>query len=331
MDFVNNDNIFTESALVDSVLYKSFNTNAELTGTILSALKDSIIIDRNYIQEQLMQIKRTRISPLAEAVLQAYENENIVLLYSHIKKVPQALPFFATKIQGKIKVFIFVNNYGTISKSSVNSEDKFLSITMKDLYVLMEGAYTAYKYAISPVQITKNLGLMKLSTNIYTSMVARIFNKEYAISMDQDLYDKVNFCIGYFFTKYVWMSHNDDINFSYALNPIRSGRGINIADFTILANEMNEKGITTISSLIEFLHDLSPRLKSLNFRYFIQCYINTYKPGAMFSLECLPYFLYTIEASMIGSFIVNQPMIADITKNIKGMNTFYPELTKAIL
>ena len=47
--------------------------------------------------------------------------------------------------------------------------------------------------------------------------------------------------------------------------------------------------------------------------------------------ECLPYFLYTIEASMIGSFIVNQPMIADITKNIKGMNTFYPELTKAIL
>ena len=50
----------------------------------------------------------------------------------------------------------------------------------------------------------------------------------------------------------------------------------------------------------------------------------------MFSLECLPYFLFTIQSSAIGSFIVNQPMISDITKGIKGMNTFYPELVKAI-
>ena len=91
------------------------------------------------------------------------------------------------------------------------------------------------------------------------------------------------------------------------------------------------KNVNTIEDLIEFLKTISPRLADINFRYFLQCFINTYKAGAMFGLECLPYFLYTIEASMIGSFLVNQPIISDITKNIKGMNQFYPELVKAIL
>lgn len=330
MDCIKNESVVTEAALIDSVLYKTFNNNAELSGTILSAIKNSIIIDDSYIQEQLMQIRRTKISPLAENVLEAFQQGDIVLLYSKIKKVPQALPFFTTKIQGKIKVFIFVNNYGTISKSTIDSNDKYLNITMKDLYVLLEGGYTGLKYALNPIQIKRTLGLMKISTVIYTNMILRILNKEYAISMDQDLYAKVSFCIGEFFLKNVWMSDNEDINFTYALNTIQSPRGINRAEFLIIADSMKNQEIDNISKLIDFVKDFSPRLKTLNFRYFVQCYINIYKAGAMFSMECLPYFLFTIECTMIGSFLVNQPIISDITKNIKGMNTFYPELVKAL-
>jgi hypothetical protein len=33
---------------------------------------------------------------------------------------------------------------------------------------------------------------------------------------------------------------------------------------------------------------------------------------------------------MIGSFIVNQPMVYDVAKTTKGMNTFYPELAKLV-
>lgn len=325
-----NESVFTEASLVDSVLYKSFNNNAEMTSTILSAIKDSIMLDSSYIQEQLMQIRRTRISPLADNVLKAYEDGDIVLLYSKVKKVPQALPFFATKMHGKIKVFIFVNNYGTISKSSLNSDEKYLNMTMKDLYVLMEGAYTSLKYAQNPMQTKRTLGLMKVSCNIYTNMILRILNKEYAVSMDQDLYAKVSFCIAKFFLQNIWMSDNKDVNFSYAVNTIHSNIGVNRAAMLQVSDEMDDKNISNITELLDHLKEFSPRLASLNFRYFVQCYINTYKAGAMFSLECLPYFLYTIEATMIGSFLVNQPMIADITKNIKGMNTFYPELVKAI-
>ena len=114
------DELFTEATLTDSVIYKSFNNNSEMTSTIISGIKESIKITPDYIQEQLMQIKRTRISPLSEEVLSAYNSGKITLLYSENKKIPQALPFFATKVQGKVTVFIFVNNYATMAKSDIN-------------------------------------------------------------------------------------------------------------------------------------------------------------------------------------------------------------------
>lgn len=320
--------IFLESSLSDSVMYQSFNGNAEMTKTIITAIKDSIVIDASYIEEQIMQIRRTKISPLAETVLSAFEDGSINLLYSKIVKVPKAFPFFVTKVQGKIKVFIFVNNYGTISKSDLATNGKYLNITMKDLYVLMEGAYCAYKYTLYPTKITKNLGLMKLSCNIYTSMILRILNKEYSLSMDQTSYAKVSFCISKFFLERVWMSQNHDINFSYSFSCINTA--VNKAEMLVISEMYDAKNIMNIKDLIMFIKEISPRLQTLTIRYFTQCYINLYKAGAMFSLECLPYFIYTIEATLIGSFLVNQPIISDITKNIKGMNTFYSELVKSV-
>lgn len=324
-------NIFTEASLVDSVLYKSFNNNAELLKIIMGAINDSITIDSSYIQEQLLQIKRTRISPLSEDVIRSFEENEIVLLYSKNKKIPQMLPFFVTKVSGKIKVFIFVNNYATITKSEVNSEEKFLNITMKDLYVLMEGAYMAYRYTNYPIKVTKSLGLMRVCCNTYVSMIMRILNKEYAVGIEKELYQKVAFSIGTFFLKSIWMSDNSDINFAYAANSCKIGsEGINKAMLMTIAEEYESRNIQTIKDLIEYLKTLSPRFNELNFRYFSQCFINLYKAPALFGLECITYFLFTIQTALIGSFIVNTPIITDITKTIKSMNTFYPELVKAI-
>lgn len=328
---MDNLELYMEASLTDSVLYKTFNNNAELTSLLLKAMKDSIMIDSSYIQEQLLQMERTKISPILESVMSSYENGDIIILYSKVKKLPQVIPFFATKISGKVKVVVFVNNFSTINTNATDSSKKYLNISMKDLYVLLEGAYTLLKYSITPIMITKNLGLMKVTTNIYTNMIMRIMNKEYAVSMDQDLYDKVAFSISYFYLNKIWGSKNRDVNISYAFNVIKSNKTASTNNIQLLLDEYESKDINDIQDLITFISLLSPRLKSLNFRYFIQCYINLYKPTSLFGLEFLPFFLFTIESSMVGSFIVNQPIINDITKNIKGMNLFYPELTKAIL
>lgn len=329
MEKVINETMITEAALSDSVLFQSFNSNAEMTSLILSAIKDSIVITSSHIEEQLMQINRTRISPLVDKVMEAFEEGSITLLYSKTKRIPKSLPFFATKVGGRIKVFIFTNNYGSFSGKDLATGKEFFNIAMKDLYVLMEGAYTAYQCAMYPIKINKNLGLMKLSCNLYTTMIIRILNREYALSMDQDTYDKVSFCVAKFFLKSVWNCTNSDVIFSYAKDTIK--HGVNVPEMLIISKMYDEANINTIEELITFMKGFSSRLKPMNFRYFVQCYINLFKDTAMFSLECLPYFLFTVESAMLGSFIVNQPIMSDIIKNTKGMNNFYPELVKAIV
>lgn len=323
--------LFTEASLVDSKIYQSFNKNSEFNKLIISAIKNSTVITNDYIAEQLLQIKRTKISPMADNVLAAYNKGDIVLVYANNTKVPMMLPFFASRMHGKIRVFIFVNNYGDVKDVSADTETtKYLSIGMKDLYALMEGAYIAFKYATNPIKITKNLGLMKLSCSLYTQMFMRILNKEYAVSMEPSLNNQLTYYAGRFFLSNVWMSDNEGINRSYARSNIPPAN-LEGENFDLLDSMYDSWDITRVDMLIDKMSTLSPRLKSLNFRYFLECYINTYKAGAMFSLEVLPYFLYTIETALCGSFIVNQPIISQIFKITKGINTFSNELNKSLV
>lgn len=322
------EQMITEASLSDSVVFQAYNSHAEMTSLIMKAINDSIVISTSYIEEQLLQIERTKISPLADKVMKEFEEGNIVLIYAKSVKVPQLLPFFTTKMNGKIKVFVFVNNHGTIAKKEAVTGEGYLNIGMKDLYVLMEGAYISFMSATYPTRLNRALGLMKISCSIYVMMLVRLFNKEYTISMDQDLYDKIVFILGKYFLETVWGCTNKDIVFSYARSNIN--HSMNIALLTQISDEYDSMEVKTLDQLISFIKTFSPRVKELNFRYFLQCFMVTYKPAATFGLECLPYFFFTVTSSMIGSFIVKQPIVADVIKNIKGMNNFYPELVKAI-
>lgn len=322
------ENLFTEASLADSVLFQSFNTNSEMTLLIANAIKKSVKLDRGYIDEQILQIQRTRISPLADRVLDAFDQGNIVLLHSTVKKIPEALPFFTTKIQGKVVTFVFTNNYGTLSKANEEGQ-RHLIIPMKDLYVLMEGAFIAYSHATLPQKLQRSLGLMKSNLTMYTLLMMRILNKEYALSMDQSAYDKVSFCFARFFAERIWMSTNADVNITYAKSVV--ARGTNGVELSQLSDEYDLANILNLEDLINFIRGISPRLSTLTIRYFMQCVITLYRPAATFGTEVLPYFMFTITSSMIGSFIVNQAIISDVIKTVKGMNNYYAELVKALV
>ena len=322
-----NGSVITESSLNDSILFNTFNKNSALSIMVNECFKNGIILNEKHIEEQLIQIKKTKISPLADKVVDAFMNGRIVLLFSRNVKVSQALPFIVLKMQGQLKAIVFLSNYATLTSNNKVGNDEYLNMPMKDLYVLMEGAYTALSYNTYQIGIVKNMGLMKLSTNIYTQMIMRILNKEYAISMEKEVADRVSFIISRFFLDNVWENPNKDINTNYAINAILNP---NKLDLMLISETYNNADIKNVEHLIAFLKTISNRFNTLNLRYFTQCYLNTFKSSALFSMECLPYFLYTIQTACIGSFLVNQPIITDICKNIKGMNTFYAELSKSV-
>jgi len=319
--------LITESTLSDSFIYGMFNVNKQMTVKIAKAYQSGQILDASYIEEQLLQIKRTHISPLVDSVLSAFERGRIELVYNKLVKIPQPLPFIILKTREKNKAIVFVNNYGTISDKGAVNGGHLLSIPMKDLYVLLEGAYIALSYYDYANRIERSIGLMKFTNSVYTTMMSRILNKEFALSMDPDLFNQISFSISRFYLEKVWGVDNHDIIFNYAcqvnLNMIKDS-------MIIIDDSYTQAGIENVSDLISFIRGISPRLDKLTMRYFTECYINIYRAPALLSMDTLPYFLFTLSATYIGSFIVNQSVISDIVKNTKGANIYYNELSKLV-
>lgn len=324
-------NIICESTLSDSYIYGLFNNDLTMTKRISDAVKTGLVIDSSYIQEQILQIKRTRLSPLVDSVLKSYEDGDIIIIYSKNTKVTQAIPFVVLKMGGKNKVVIFINNYGSISDNGAVTGGKMLNVPMKDLYVLMEGAYLAWAYYEYPVKFQRSIGLMKLTNTIYTSMILRILNKEYALSMNQELFNKVSYCVSRFYLERVWGCENHDLVVTYALQTCTNT--VNKANIMILDDEYSHSspsGIQSVDQLMTFIKTISPRLDTLNIRYFTEYYINMYRAPALLSMDTLPYLIFSLSATYCGSFIVNQPIINDIIKNTRNSNIFYNELAKLV-
>lgn len=323
------DQIVTESSLSETTLYHMFNLNGEMSRLIISAIQNSEEINESYIEDQLLLMKRSKFQ-LLDKVLEAYDMRDINIIFTKIPKFTQSLPFFTIKKDGKIKTYICVNNYGTIQEDRKNLNKKYLNIDMKTLYTLMEGAFIGQTYTTKPGVFSRNYSLIKTCCEMYTAMIMRILNKEFALSMDREAFANVNFLFAKFFLSNICELNNSEISFNYARSVSANlGGGM---EFTTLDEQYLASDVKNIEDLINLVNQVSTRVKSggLTLKYFTQRYLNTFKAPAIYSVESLPYFLFTIEATLLGSFIVNQPIIFEAIRSIRGVKNFYNELLRIV-
>lgn len=313
----------TEGALVDSFAYKTLNgDNKALTESVIKAIKASASLEEKQIENQLMQIQKFNTSPTTDKVMKAYQDGDIVLLYSKTDKVASILPFIIMKIEGKPRAVVFTSSYGTIDKAT-----NTFSIDFKKLYTLMEAAYINLMYVKNPNIFKKSSSLMNTTMNVYTSMLMRLFNKEYALSLDKDLCDTVTYVIGLFYLDKVWEIDNKDTMATYAMGTCINPNKTNL---DLMYRSYMAANIQDFVDLIQFISKITPRMKDLQFKFFFNRYITTYKGEACLGIDYLPYLFFIINGNLLNSFF-NSPIVTDIIKNTKGMNSFYAELNRVLL
>lgn len=311
----------------DSFIMKKMDQGAGITTKILQAIKNGQHLTEKDIEEQLLQIRRTRISPIFEKVLNAFADGEIVLIYSNVRII-QAIPFIVANVGGKTRGYIFVNGYGafTTPRGATNAE-KIFNINMKDLYALMEGTYVALEYYKKPEAFTKSIGLMRSTMAIYCNMFLRVLNKEYALSLSPLEYNQVCYCLARFYLENLWGLQNNEMSHSYAFGAILNPNRI---DYIEVQDNWEMAHVKSLDELLKFLQEHFPRLRELSVRFFTEYYMNMYKATVVLGIDVLPYFLFGISSSLLGSFIANQPIIQDIARQTKGINYFYPELSRII-
>ena len=317
------DMMFMEASLSDSYIYKELNKSSRTSTTIINAIKTGAVLDSTFIEEQLIQCKRSRLSPLIEVVLNAFNTGKIVLVYNKGVRVSTALPFVVMNVKGKPTAYIFISDFSSLTK-----DGEALTIEMKKLYVLMESAYIGLCYYTQPESFRRSTALLKMFSTIYSGMAMRIFNKEFALSLDKDLYDRVNYAMARFELERISGVTNASLIHPYAMatciNPSRMVMDIVEKDYT-------NASITTIQEVISFISTLSPKMEKLNFRYYFERWISTYGTGATMSVDTLPYLYFDIVNTLLGAFLINVPTMSEIVKNTKNINLFYSEITKIVL
>ena len=315
--------LYLESTLNDSFIYSMFNRNNEMQHKIVKALVDGSVIDYSYVEEQIIQINKSRISPLAQVVVDSFVNGDIVLKYVSTVKMTSAIPFILHKDQGKTKATIFISSFGKLSK-----DGKSIDIPMKSLYVLLESAYIALYLNKYNGRLQRNSLILNVLNKVYTEMIIRILNKEYALSLDRELYDKVSFSISAFFLKNVAELENSTAILSYASSTVKN---LDFDTLKIIYEEFNERNITTINQLIEYIGTFSTRLSGITVRYMVERYLNTYGQSSILALDYLPYLFFILSNTMLSGFLVSRPSLADIVKNTPQATKFYAELTKLVV
>ena len=311
---------FTEASMEDSFVYKVFSDSNNILSRLLSAIKDSTVLDKSFFEEQYLQLKKGRSSsPFSNAVCEAFDSGKIEILYSDTTKIPLSIPFIIRRGTHGPVASIFISSFTSIDDS------QSLTIPFKTLYILMESAYIALCIQSYQDKLTRSVPLMKITKDIYVSMVMRILNRDFAITSDKMLENKVTFSIAKFYLQKIWGLTNEETINNYAAY---SCNNINEIDMNDIIYAYNEANINDINDLLLFIKTISPRMANLNIKFFMERWINTYGQSAILSLDYLPYLFFVIINTLLGGFIVSQTALSDMVKSTQNINQFYRELSK---
>lgn len=311
---------FSEASMEDSFIYKTFNNSNDILSKILKVLKTAIIVDKTLIEDQYYQIKRAYISPLSQNVIEAFDNGDIEIVYNKNEKIPISIPFIIRRKGNSIVATIFISSFTGLTEN----KDR-LNIPMKNLYCIMESAYIARCIQLQPDRMRRNTQLQRITCDIYVQIMMRILNRDFALTLDQELYNSVSFCISKFYLERIWEINNKSVVYNYAVINMKNP---NHSVLETIEMEYDDADIKDVSELLEFIKNISPRLNGLSVKFFIERYINSYNPPALLSMDYLPYLFFVIISIRLGSFLVSQNSLSDIIKNAKGINNFHNELAK---
>jgi len=293
-----------------------------MSNNIMALLNNGFTVTKDHIAEALMIINKNFKYPLKYEVLKDFEDGKILLKYNQTAKLPTCMPFFLTKIGGRVVAVVSVDLYGTYDKDTES-----VKIDPKKLYCLMEGAYFAKLIYFNSEKVSVRSSIYSYGSEIYSGMFTRVLNKKYALNVDKSKMHKVIMLSSKFFMLNVLGVPNDgDMVFNYAIKNCQNG---NVYILKEANAAVNPEAYTSFDKFINELSEnkqLGLNFKDLSVRGYLESFINMYDSSAMLGLESFPYFVYTVLNVVNGSYINNQYILEDIVGNSGAK--LYNELVK---
>lgn len=288
----------------DTFTYQAINKEGSLDKLIKTFLTKAIKADSNMLMSQYSAIQSYYKSALKTPVLDAVNDDLVVpMIYpkgiTANNKVPTSIPFILLKTAtGTVKAVAVIDNWATIT------ENNKVVIDPNKLYTFIEGAYIARALEMQFNNIRHAAILHTDATSIYAQMFTRVLNRDFALNVDKDAYNKVLFLAAKFFLMNLLQLKNNDSVFNYATKAAGVTSAIALKRLDDAFPDDSYKDISTfINAIKNKAYMINNGLTKLDVRTYMERYIRMYKNSSLFSLEHLSYFLFNIFACLNGAHI----------------------------
>ena len=305
-------------SLQDTFIYKHLNSNNGITNTISKVMLEGEIVGRDDMQEAFMIIDKNFKFALKQQVMKAYEDGEIILMYSPDSvRLPNALPFFLTRGgNGQVVAVVAVDLYGSMNQNGD------VHIDAKKLYTIMEAAFISKKYYLQNQKYITNRSVID-GCNIYANMLVKPLNKKYSLNVDRNKMHKVQFLAAKFYLINILGLKDGDTVTNYAMAVCKNGNPILLREADSMTKEEDYKNISTFIQALAS-ERLGLGMRDLTVRGFLEAFIHMYDGSTVLGLELFPYFMYTSNSVIHGAYLNNQYILEDIVENrgVKLYNAF---------
>jgi len=181
----------------DTNIYKLQDTE-KFENRIRDINWDSEVVRPEVFEDSLKIINRRFNYALKMQVISAYQNGEIVTIYPADDDLSKLVPIFL--VMGKEKNVVSVIN---LRLYCYKDKDGNFNLDEKKLYSLLEEAYINLQLYRSPNKFVMSTKLLNISTTIYVKMMNKVLDKLYAINLQPEWSDRINFLLAKFFLIYV--------------------------------------------------------------------------------------------------------------------------------
>jgi hypothetical protein len=294
-------------SLDSTFVFNNLNHDGKVSKNILAVLKDGERLTKDDLAEQFLVINKNFKYPLKFKILDEVERGDIVMIYSPANiRLPIAIPFFLTKLEGKVVGVVVVDLFGT-RQTKTNS----INIEAKKLYTLLEAAYFAKLCFYNDKQISTRNTVISNGSVIYANMIVRVFNRKYALNIDKNKMNRMLYFASKFYLINLLGLKNDEMTNNYALKSCKEANLLSISEMDSI---FKDEGYENIANFIQEVNkkELSFNFKDLQVRGFLESYLQMYESTALLALESFPYFLFNILAVTNGAYMNNQYVLEDL-------------------
>lgn len=289
--------------LRSTFVYQNFNKEVNLDKRALTLISSGTTVN-NRIEEFLVRFAKYK-HPGSFEMVDAVRSGKLTVIYSKLEdaNLPNIMPAFVTgsKTPGMVNVYVNISRY----TSSIT--DDAVKINETALYSLLMSGYILLKSYTNWNKITYSQSIRRYGSAAYSSIMLKLFNKNFAININPTKQDKIIYIFSKFYLINVLgmdpnVDSQRDIIENLSLGNISKTSSKMIELF---AHDISNDAFASIDALITTISEKIEGFETLNIKNFMESFMLMYGTGTPLMIEYFPAFITQIGIVIVGSNLNN--------------------------